>query len=90
MSAEEKREKSNNYRKEHLEQYREYQRRYIEKKKKEGALPQSYYSKLKDRIEELEEELEAIKEEYENFKQDVEDNYKRVSVAEQIDYNEGW
>ena len=35
MSAEEKREKLNNYRKEHLEQYREYQRRYIERKKKE-------------------------------------------------------
>lgn len=90
MSAEEKREKLNNYRKEHLEQYREYQRRYIERKKKEGNLPSSHYRVLKDRIEELEEELESLKEEYENFKRDVEDNYRRVSVAEQIDYNEDW
>ena len=90
MSAEEKREKLNNYRKEHLEQYREYQRRYIERKKKEGNLPSSHYRVLKDRIEELEEELESLKEKYENFKRDVEDNYRPVSVAEQIDYNEGW
>ena len=62
----------------------------IEKKKKEGNLPSSHYKVLKDRIEELEEELESLKEKYENFKRDVEDNYRPVSVAEQIDYNEGW
>ena len=90
MSKEEKKEKMNKYRKDHLDKYREYQKRYLEKKKKEGNLPPSHYSVLKDRIEELEAELEQVKEEFENYKQDVADNYRPVSVAEQIGYSEGW
>lgn len=35
-------------------------------------------------IEDLDGELEQVKEEYEDFKRDVEDNYKRISVAEQV------
>lgn len=39
-------------------------------------------------IEELNYELNHVKEEFENYKQYVNDNYKIISQAEQIDYDE--
>lgn len=38
-------------------------------------------------IENLDEELEALKLEYEEFKANVDDNYKRINPADQIDYD---
>lgn len=35
-------------------------------------------------------EVERLEEEYEDFKKDVEDNYKPVSVEEQIGWNHNW
>ena len=39
---------------------------------------------LKDRIEELESEIKHLKEEMKYREQDIEDNYKRISVEEQL------
>lgn len=41
-----------------------------------------------NKINELEHELESLKEEYEDYKNQVEENYKPISVAEQVGYNE--
>ena len=41
-------------------------------------------------IEDLDSELEHTKEEFEDFKNDVEDNYKPISMAEQVGYDERW
>lgn len=39
-------------------------------------------------IEDLNSEISRIQEEFDDFKKDVEDNYKPLSYAEQIGYNE--
>lgn len=39
---------------------------------------------LKDRIEELESEIKHLQEEMKYREQDIEDNYKRISVEEQL------
>ena len=39
---------------------------------------------LKDKIEELESEIKHLKEEMKYREQDIEDNYKRISVEEQL------
>lgn len=41
-------------------------------------------------IEDLYGEVEHLKEELEDLKQDMRDNYKPISVKEQLDYNENW
>ena len=41
-------------------------------------------------LEDLKGDYDSLEEEFENFKQDVEDNYKQISVKEQIDYSERW
>lgn len=41
-----------------------------------------------EKLEELYDENEGIKEEFEDFKRDVEDNYKRVSISEQLDISD--
>lgn len=43
---------------------------------------------LLDKCEDLKEELDYVVEEYEDFKKDVEDNYKRIELAEQLDIND--
>lgn len=52
---------------------------------------ESWRKIAKDRkilIETLEEELEEKEKEFDSFKQNVEDNYKQIPYAEQIDYHE--
>ena len=39
---------------------------------------------LLTKCEDLKDELDHVTEEYEDFKRDVEDNYKRISVEEQL------
>lgn len=39
-------------------------------------------------LEEVIDELENLRDEFEDYKKDVEDNYKPISYAEQIGYNE--
>lgn len=39
-------------------------------------------------IDELNSEIDRLQEEFDDFKKDVEDNYKPLSYAEQIGYNE--
>ena len=41
-------------------------------------------------IEDLDSELEHTKDEFEDFKNDVEDNYRPVSMKEQVGYDERW
>ena len=41
-------------------------------------------------IEELIDEKENLQEQYEDLKRDLEDNYKPISVEEQIGWNERW
>lgn len=46
------------------------------------------WNELINIISDLVDEYKTLEEEYEDFKQDVEDNYKPISVAEQVGYNE--
>ncbi len=39
-------------------------------------------------IEDLDSELEMVREEYDDFKRDVEDNYRPLSIAEQVDIDD--
>lgn len=39
-------------------------------------------------IEDMEADLYSLQEEYDDFKQQVEDNFKPISVAEQVGFNE--
>jgi hypothetical protein len=41
-------------------------------------------------IEDLVWEIEVLKEKYRNIKQDMEDNYKRVSISEQVEINDNY
>lgn len=41
-------------------------------------------------IEDLKGEYDYLEEQYEDLKRDMEDNYKPISVEEQIGYNERW
>lgn len=41
-------------------------------------------------LEDLKGEYDELEEQFEDFKKDVEDNYRPVSIREQIDYNERW
>ena len=41
-------------------------------------------------IEDLDDKLEHLQEEYDDFKKQVEDNYKPLSQAELIGWNENW
>lgn len=43
---------------------------------------------LLTKCEDLKDELDHVTEEYEDFKRDVEDNYKRISVEEQLDISD--
>ena len=45
---------------------------------------------LIDTIEDLDDEYDMLKEEYEEFKQNVESNYKQMTMAEQVGWNENW
>lgn len=40
------------------------------------------------KVEDLLDELNRVKEEYEDFKRDVEDNYKYIPLAEQLDISD--
>jgi len=40
---------------------------------------------LLEKVEQLNDELNEVKTDFEIFKQDVEDNYKRISIEEQLD-----
>lgn len=42
---------------------------------------------LIDVIEQLDSDLESVKEEFEEYKQNVDENYRQVSYASQVDYN---
>lgn len=41
-------------------------------------------------IEELKDDNDALQEKYEDLEQDMRDNYKPISVEEQIGYSERW
>ena len=41
-------------------------------------------------IEDLICEIDSLQEKYQDLIRDVEDNYKRISIEEQIDWNERW
>lgn len=41
-------------------------------------------------IEDLDGDVERLQEELQDLKQDIEDNYKPISEAEKIDWNEKW
>ncbi len=41
-------------------------------------------------FENVSDELGCLQDEFENFKQEVNDNYKPISLQEQIGYNENW
>lgn len=46
------------------------------------------WNDLFDLYDDLYSEYERLQEEFEDFKQNVEDNYKPISYAEQVGYNE--
>lgn len=63
------------------------------------VIPEKYKSLFEDQdtitieeifsvIDELNSEIDRLKEQQENLEQDVRDNYKPISYAEQIGYNE--
>lgn len=63
------------------------------------VIPEKYKSLFEDQdtitieeiftvIDELNSEIDHLKEQHEDFEEDVRDNYKPVSYAEQIGYNE--
>ena len=45
-------------------------------------------SDILDKVEDLSDKLSYVEEEYEDFKRDVEDNYKKIPVAEQLDISD--
>lgn len=48
------------------------------------------WDEIISRIEDLEEELHIEREKREDLERDMEDNYRKVTVEKQIDYNERW
>lgn len=48
------------------------------------------WDEIINRIEDLEAELHTEREKREDLERDMEDNYRKVTVEEQIDYNERW
>ena len=48
------------------------------------------WDEIISKIEDMESEISRLNEENEEIKRDVEDNYKRLSQEEQIDFDERW
>ena len=46
------------------------------------------WEEILEGIQSMQDEIDSLKEELEDIKQDVKDNYKPVSYAEQVGYNE--
>ena len=68
---------------------------YVDMRKQGFVLSNHFKNKdmvsIEDILTELEEvidDMEALQEEFDEYKRDVEDNYKPISYAEQIGYNE--
>ena len=41
------------------------------------------------KLEDLDSDVERLEEEFKDYKQNIEDNYRQISVAEQVGYREG-
>lgn len=48
------------------------------------------WEEIISRIEDLEAELHTEREKREDLERDMEDNYRKVSIEEQIDYSDRW
>lgn len=48
------------------------------------------WDEIISRIEDLEAELHTEREKREDLERDMEDNYRKVSIEEQIDYSDRW
>ena len=48
------------------------------------------WDEIISKIEDMESEISRLNEENEEIKRDVEDNYKRLSQEEQIEFDERW
>lgn len=48
------------------------------------------WDEIISKIEDLEEELHIEREKREDLERDIEDNYRKVTIEEQIDYSDRW